>query len=790
MVQVSYPGVYVVEVPSGVHTITGVGTSTAAFFGRAAKGPLNKAIRVTSFPDYTRAFGEPHPSSDLATSVRQFFENGGTDCYVVRLAAGAVKAAMTLRNLANTEVLVATAKTHGVWGMNLRLEVDYATLNPDDTFNLRVMHEDDGAIVADERFSGLSMDPTSPKYAPAFVSQSSALIDLALAGGLGDPMAAGSTFNTSSAAGFSQSRKVFNSSPIATFRTDVQNLCQATGHFEISVDGSPWIEVDLSGLATAGLSAAQIATAIQNIINNTIAPLAPGKQVTCAWDTVTGNFVVLRITAAGGGRVTAVNVRRAAANDLATPMMLGVDQGGIEVSRFAMFRPVPNGLFLAGPAAFTDFVNSVAALQQGAINTVSVDGANVGLPAGMVTSGAADPWWQVGNPQESDGIRRRLRLIVDALNADATVSGAWTAEQWGYHVSLRRKSGGVNDAGAIVSAGDATLGNGFRVNTRRYVLGTAGASPFQTAPGIAGLDGTAPTAAEYLGNQADQTGFYALDAVDLFNLLVIPGDAEVSEATYLSLVGPASNYCAQHRAFMLIDAPQAWTSNGRPVATAADVNNLRAGLAIEYSAVFYPRLRYSDRGVIKSIGPAGMVAGLMARIDAQRGVWKAPAGVDADLRGVLDVDVNLTDRENGILNKLGVNCIRKFPSGIVNWGARTLAGSDDFGSEWKYVPIRRLALMLEESLFRGTKWIVFQPNDEPLWAKIRMNVGAFMMGLFREGAFQGSTPDQAFYVKCDAETTTQNDRNLGIVNIEVGFAPLKPAEFVVIKIQQIAGNVL
>jgi phage tail sheath protein FI len=145
----------------------------------------------------------------------------------------------------------------------------------------------------------------------------------------------------------------------------------------------------------------------------------------------------------------------------------------------------------------------------------------------------------------------------------------------------------------------------------------------------------------------------------------------------------------------------------------------------------------------------------------------------------------MTDLENGVLNKLGVNGIRKFPNGIVNWGARTLDGSDDFGSEWKYIPIRRLALFLEESLFRGTKWVVFEPNDEPLWANIRMNLNAFMMGLFKQGAFQGSTPDKAFFVKCDGETTTANDRNLGIVNIVVGFAPLKPAEFVIITIQQI-----
>ncbi len=178
---------------------------------------------------------------------------------------------------------------------------------------------------------------------------------------------------------------------------------------------------------------------------------------------------------------------------------------------------------------------------------------------------------------------------------------------------------------------------------------------------------------------------------------------------------------------------------------------------------------------------------MFARTDASRGVWKAPAGTEADLRGILGLDVRLTDNENGVLNKVAVNCMRSFISGFVSWGSRTMDGADDIGSEWKYIAIRRLALYIEESLYRGTQWVVFEPNDEPLWANIRLNVGVFMNRLFRQGAFQGSTPDQAYYVKCDAETTTQADRNLGIVNIEVGFAPLKPAEFVIITIKQIAG---
>jgi phage tail sheath protein FI len=183
------------------------------------------------------------------------------------------------------------------------------------------------------------------------------------------------------------------------------------------------------------------------------------------------------------------------------------------------------------------------------------------------------------------------------------------------------------------------------------------------------------------------------------------------------------------------------------------------------------------------------MAGLCARIDGTRGVWKAPAGIEADLRGIVGLEHKFSDGEHGIMNPRAVNVLRVFPNGIVSFGARTMDGDDDFGSEYKYLPIRRLALYIETSLYRGIKWVVFEPNDEPLWSQIRLNVGAFMHDLFRKGAFQGATPKDAYFVKCDAETTTQSDRNLGIVNIWVGFAPLKPAEFVFLFLQQMAGQI-
>ena len=211
------------------------------------------------------------------------------------------------------------------------------------------------------------------------------------------------------------------------------------------------------------------------------------------------------------------------------------------------------------------------------------------------------------------------------------------------------------------------------------------------------------------------------------------------------------------------------------------------------AATYFPRPRVPDplNGYrLKSLAASGTIAGLYARTDAGRGVWKAPAGTEAGLQGIQELAYKLTDAENGVLNPLGINCLRTFPVfGNLCWGARTLMGSNVQASEWKYLPVRRTALYIEESLYRGTQWVVFEPNDEPLWSQIRLNVGAFMHRLFRQGAFQGSTPRDAYFVKCDKETTTQDDINQGIVNILVGFAPLKPAEFVIIKISQIGGQI-
>jgi phage tail sheath protein FI len=272
------------------------------------------------------------------------------------------------------------------------------------------------------------------------------------------------------------------------------------------------------------------------------------------------------------------------------------------------------------------------------------------------------------------------------------------------------------------------------------------------------------------------------DRIDLFNVVHVPG--LVDRPTLQTLQG----HCRARRAFLLVDAPGDETVATMPAA----LTNL-LGVDAPNSAIYFPWVRAPDPlqdGALRAFPPGGFVAGIYARTDAARGVWKAPAGSEASVSGASGLVITMSDQENGQLNPHAINCLRTLPVyGTVVWGARTLHGDNDRGSEWKYVPVRRMALFIEESLYRGTQWVVFEPNDEPLWAQIRLNVGAFMQNLFRQGAFQGRTPREAYFVKCDGETTTQNDINLGIVNIHVGFAPLRPAEFVVLRIQQIAGQI-
>jgi len=334
------------------------------------------------------------------------------------------------------------------------------------------------------------------------------------------------------------------------------------------------------------------------------------------------------------------------------------------------------------------------------------------------------------------------------------------------------------------------------------VPGAAKTHPFELPPapvdddggaGGAGGEGTPPKADPIpLGNADKRTGMYALAKADIFNILCLPVDPDATHDT--TIIDEAAEFCRDNRAMLIVDPPETWPDPKTPGALGFVTVKAKPaiGEASENAAVYYPNLLLRDPAGQKKtmkVGPCGAVAGVWASTDTARGVWKAPAGTAAGIGGIADLEVHVDDAGSGLLNPLGVNALRALPLiGPVVWGARTTRGADQLGDQWKYIPVRRTALFIEESLRRGTQWVVFEPNDEPLWSSIRMNIGAFMQNLFRQGAFQGATPAEAYLVKCDKDNNPQSQIDLGIVSILVGFAPLKPAEFVIINIQQQAGQ--
>ncbi|MET8676663.1 phage tail sheath C-terminal domain-containing protein [Streptomyces sp. NPDC004647] len=370
-------------------------------------------------------------------------------------------------------------------------------------------------------------------------------------------------------------------------------------------------------------------------------------------------------------------------------------------------------------------------------------------------------------------LERKLRALPDAPGKRAFAGAEVTA----YGNRLQAVAGSTDPDDVIRFVGECANDLGLEASVNPPVFPLSG-----------GVDGSPPGPRDLIGSEARKTGLQALRGVDDVNLLSLPElSAYESTEDMLTVISAAERLCQERRIFLLVDSPTSWVS----------ADTARAGLAAfepvrgNHAGLYFPHIQLTDplTGRLRSFPPSGAIAGVFARTDAERGVWKAPAGTEARLAGVRSLTVQLTDRENGLLGPLGVNCLRTFPVvGPLVWGARTLEGSDALESEWKYVPVRRLALHVEESLHRGLQWVVFEPNNEQLWQQIRLNASAYLHTLFRQGAFKGGTPRESYFVKCDKDTTTDADIEHGVVNVLVGIAPVKPAEFVIVKIQQMAGQ--
>jgi uncharacterized protein len=638
-VQVSYPGVYIREVPSGVRTITGVATSIAMFVGRMAEGDLAKPKLLFSFSDYERAFGTDTSVSEMTDAVRLFFLNGGQQCWAMRISDNtAARATVRLKNTLQQDVLDVTAKGAGLSGGNIRLAINYDTVDPENTFNLRVFRQIEmtPGIFSEEGvelFGNLSMDPDSPRYAVNLITQESNLISLSLNPGAPPAILP-----------FSLSGRM-DEAVLAT----LQALATTDLTFEMSVDGVRFSPVTLAAADVASTDA------IEDKIEADLG-LASGDVVVSLPANADG-LEHLQISGATAA-VKAIRIRPGGGtNDLAVAFQLGVEQGGIEVGSFSSLRPAPSGLFfdLGDPTTSPPFarLNDFATQEQGSITrfAISVGGVQTIVPVPAVQTTSATDKMYVGlqstNPSLAN-VREKLQAIATAVNASTGLNFPWTAAVHGMRLMLVPTSGAANFGGAVTS-GDNTdpigtsgydLGAGSKAFTRddvkvRYFrLGAAGQGDYQ-GNGTNGSDGGSPGLNDY------EEAYKVIDReIDIFNLLILPKDRDQTEDTRRSLWGQASVFCQQRRAFLLIDPPLAW----KRVTDIIDLNNvhsiskLRQGLVKDHAGVFWPRITIVSNGLQKPIAPSGAIAGIMARIDSNRGVWKAPAGLEADIRGIRGVD--------------------------------------------------------------------------------------------------------------------------------------------------------
>jgi hypothetical protein len=723
----TYPGVYIEEIPSGVRTITGVATSITAFVGRALRGPTDieedSPITINSFGDFERIFGGLWVNSSLGYAVRDFYLNGGSQAIIVRLFHPSLDTEDK-----RTDAINAAAA---------------ATAVRDAALNVPGIH-----------------DPLTDADATAI----GGAVDTAVANYPNDPEKTAAT-----TVGDAIKDKAKKDAKLA----DVKAAADAAVKKTATITRA---RISANGISEGDASVITAATAVRDAALN-----VPGIQ-----DPLTD----ANATAIGAA------VDAAVANYPNDPEKTAATTVGTAIKDKAKKDAKLADVKAAADAAVKKISDTAVGAAAEADNVLGLEAANEGAWANglqaritylddKTAKAVADSLHLVQFGLGKDDLFNLT--IHDNVKGDTEQFINLTVQPGPLQVDkvLKKESRLVRSLSTLPAS---------RPNSHADV--PAGARAWDdnipptyseaTAPASDG-DDLDPNDFTGPGKEGAKEGLYALEKADLFNLLCIPPyqNYDVSQDT----ISEAATYCEKRRAMLLVDSPSSWETKD----AAREGIQSGVGTNSRNAAIFFPRLRQPNPlrdGQIDDFVPCGAVAGIFARTDASRGVWKAPAGLDATFVNVPDLNVPLTDNENGELNPLGVNCLRSFPIvGRIIWGARTLRGADQLVDEYKYIPVRRLALYIEESLYRGTQWVVFEPNDEPLWAQIRLNVGAFMHGLFRQGAFQGQTPKDAYFVKCDKETTPQDQINLGIVNIIVGFAPLKPAEFVVIKIQQMAGQI-
>jgi phage tail sheath protein FI len=793
----TYPGVYVQELPSPVHSITGVATSITAFVGYTASGIDNRAQAIYSFSDFQRLFGGLASNSEVSYAVQQFYQNGGSQAYVVRTPMHYTDPTLAYAQVVfgpgGGSLLGFYSLSSGQWA-NSQLLIDIDVQGLDLTadpysFNLTTTNLANGTT---EYFPAVTLNSNLQNYVTSVIN---------------DPD------NGSQLVNVNTTTTTIPATLVAADALEVTGILgTAIASQSVTVGGVTSNYLTGVNVALGGGATTSVITLVANPANNDTLTIN-GTAVTFVTGVATGNEVTIAATATLTATALYTMLAASADSNLVkatyTNPSAGVVQATANVgqtitaatSDSAAITFVNNGSTLASADCWltlTPPVRTSTAITSGTVISVKFLSSGQSIP--QTVQGLASQLQQAINQALAIGIPGASVVCSAAPNGTGTMGirvNALLPNQPDGIITFADPASGLTTATALGLAAPTSS------NAAHYALGTGiglGSLPVQgqefTSTQAAVPVGL-PYSAELIGDPLAFSGIYALLKVPIFNMLSIPEAARALPGSPSSLdpnINPVEIYtnaitlCDQARAMLLIDPPP----NVTTVAGAVDWKSSSIGIVDPNGAAFWPRLRIADQlnnGALRTFAPSGLVAGVYANTDGTSGVWKAPAGIGATLNGVQNMTYQMSDAENGVLNPLGLNCFRTFPIyGPVLWGARTLVGADAMANQWKYVPVRRTALFLESSLYQGLQWVVFEPNDEPLWAAIRLNVGSFLQTYFLKGAFQGQTPDQAYFVKCDSETTTQTDINNGVVNILVGFAPLVPAEFVVIQIEQLTGQ--
>jgi len=731
------PGVYVEEFEMGAKPIEGVSTSTAGFLGETERGPTKPKL-ITSWLQFQRVYGSYFGSNNyLPYAVEGFFNNGGQRCYIAKVVgSGAASASVKLAEATGAAALTVEAVGEGTWGNKLVVKVSAGTFGG---FKLSVFYWKNG--VPDPYY-----DPEIDRKTRPRPSVEEVYDNLSVEASSSDYYG----------------KKVNGISSLVTITKETGDTGALPALHTGKVQAAQNAAITLAAGASAdddiynGMTIRIVGGTGEGQTRTVRAYAGATKEavVDRSWETLPKNdseYIVIETVAQQGsaksGSATAIALSDAASavDDFYNDMYVEI-VGGSGSGQILKVTDYDGGTKTATVSGWTEHPDATSVYRMLTVaengeGTAAADGTNATVTLDAAASGTDDAYAQYSCCVTEGGGKGQTRTIISYAGASkiATVEKSW-------------------DAGDMPAAGSS------------YSLCCAVLE--------GGTDGTAIVLADYTRTDSDvpgkRRGLTAFGEIDEISIVYAPNAQAVT-----GLVGSLVDHCEIHLKdrFAVIDAEQG----------ASSISDLkpRDGNDTSYAAFYYPWIEIVDpgTGMIRLVPPGGHMAGIYARSDTERGVHKAPA--NEPVRGAVGLEFAIGKGEQDILNPRGVNCIRAFPGrGIRVWGARTLSSDP----AWKYVNIRRLFLYLEESIDEGTQWVVFEPNSELLWARVRQTITNFLTRVWKDGALMGMTAEEAFFVKCDRSTMTQDDIDNGRLVCVIGVAPVKPAEFVIFRIAQWTGD--